>query len=75
MATQTIEIHVDPTAAEAFAQASPQDQRKIELLLNLRLMELVQGPRKPLAQVMNEIGAKARARGMTPEALAELLRD
>ena len=39
MATTTISIHVDERAAEAFAAASTEEQRKIELLLSLRLQD------------------------------------
>ena len=75
MTTATISIPVDPEAARAFTEASPEEQRKLALLLSLRLHELVVGPERPLKQIMDEIGAQAEARGLTPEILDELLRD
>jgi len=75
MTTATISIPVDPEAARAFTEASPEEQRKLALLLSLRLRELVVGPERPLKQIMDEIGAQAEARGLTPEILDELLRD
>lgn len=56
MATATISIQVDEEVAKAFATASTEEQRKIELLLRLRLQDLTLGPHKPLKVVMDEIG-------------------
>ncbi len=75
MATTTITIQVEPEAVRAFAAASPEDQRKMQLLLSLRLQDLTTPPGKPLQAVMDEIGARAAARGLTPEILESLLRD
>ena len=75
MSTATISIEVDSDAAKAFAQATEEDRRKLELLLALRLRELTSGPIRPLREVMDEIGAKAKARGLTPELLDKLLDD
>jgi hypothetical protein len=75
MATTAITIHVETEAAKAFAKASPEEQRKIQLLLSLRLQELTTPPGKSLKAVMDEIGARAEARGLTPEILESLLRD
>lgn len=75
MPTATISIQVDEEAAKAFATASTEEQRKIELLLRLRLQDLTLGPQRPLQVVMDEIGEQAEARGLTPEILELLLRD
>jgi hypothetical protein len=75
MATTTITIQVDAEAAKAFAAASPEEQRKIQLLLSLRLQDLTTSQGKSLKTVMDEIGARAEARGLTPEILESLLRD
>ena len=71
----TIAIEVDSDAARAFAEAPAEERRKLELLLALRLRELTSGPERPLQQIMDEIGAKAEARGLTPEVLRSLLSD
>ncbi|MEJ7652847.1 MAG: hypothetical protein WKH64_05655 [Chloroflexia bacterium] len=68
MQTQPITIHVDSTAAKAFNTASEEDRRKVEALLNLRLIEVVRS-RESLLEVMDEISSKAQQRGVTPEAL------
>jgi hypothetical protein len=75
MATTTITIQVDAEAAKAFAAASPEEQRKIQLLLSLRLQDLTTSQGNSLKTGMDEIGARAEARGLTPEILEALLRD
>jgi hypothetical protein len=75
MANITISISVDATTAQAYNQASIEEQRKIQLLLHLRMRELLSTPSLALHQLMDEIGAKAEARGLTPEILETLLRD
>ena len=70
-----IAIEVDEVADRAFAGASPSEQRKLQLLLSLRLLELTSALGKSLQAVMDEIGSAAVARGLTPEILETLLRD
>jgi hypothetical protein len=68
----TISIEVDADTACAFAQASAEDRRKLQLLLNLRLRELTAAPARPLQVVMDEISARAAARGFTPAIMKSL---
>jgi len=75
MTVQTISINVDADAARSFHAAPPEDRRKVELLLSLRLRELVQRPPRSLRGIMDEVGAEAAAKGLTPEILESLLRD
>ncbi len=77
MATATLTIQVSEEAAKAFTRVSPEDQRKIQLLLDLRLRDLTVSPlpRKSLQTVMNEIGKNAAARGLTPAELESMLND
>ena len=75
MSTTTITIQVDTEAAKAFAEALPEEQRKMQLLLSLRLQDLTTPQEKSLQTVMDEIGARAEARGLTPEILKSLLDD
>ncbi|MGI9174902.1 MAG: hypothetical protein ACR2GR_06255 [Rhodothermales bacterium] len=74
METQEITIRVDPESARAYEAALPEERRKIDLLLSLRLKQ-VTGRAAPLKQVMREISEKAQARGLTEEKLDELLRE
>ncbi len=72
-AMQTITIQVSPAAAKAYRKASETERKKMELLLNLRLLEVTR-TRKPLEDVMRETSRSAQARGLTPEILEELLK-
>ena len=73
MTTTPLTIAVDAQSAEAFAKATPEDRRKVELLLALRLRELTGDSRNSLQQIMDEAGAEAQRNGLTPELLSKLL--
>jgi hypothetical protein len=75
MPTLTIPLEVDADTARAFSAASAADQRRLQMLLRLRLRELTASPTRPLREVMDEIGRHAEARGLTAEILESLLRD
>lgn len=70
-----ITIPVDADTAQAFYAASPAEQKKLQLLLRLRLRELTAIPPVALRDLMDSIGTQAEARGLAPEILEELLRD
>jgi hypothetical protein len=72
--TEKITIEVTPEAAKAFRSASEAERKKMELLLNLRLLEVTRA-RKPLEQIMREISQTAKERGLTEEILNDLLKD
>ena len=75
MGTANITIEVDEEAARAFAEASPSEQQKLQLLLSLRLHELTAKPGGTLQSVMDETGRAAESRGLTQEILENLLLD
>lgn len=75
MTTSSISLEVDSDTAQALAEASVQEKQKIQLLLALRRRELLARPARPLEEVMKEIGAKAQARGLTPEILESIVHD
>lgn len=68
-----ITIPVDPDTAQAFEQASVEEQRKLRLLLSLRLRELTTTPLPPLQTILDEVGREAQERGLTSEILDALL--
>ncbi len=72
METETITIRVAPDAARVFNTVSEDQQRKLEALLSLRLLEVTQ-QEEPLEAVMRDISRKAQARGLTPEILESIL--
>ncbi len=74
METETITIRVAPDAARVFNTVSPDQQRKLEALLSLRLLELAR-QEESLEEVMRDISRKAQARGLTPEILESILNE
>ncbi len=75
MATVPITIEVDEQTAKAYSAGSELERRRIQLLLNLYLKKLIGAPVRPLEEVIEDISAKAAARGLTPEILESILRD
>jgi len=74
MTNSTITIPVDDDVARAFAAATPQRRRKMELLVNLHLRDLTRNGSR-LRQIMDELGEQAQERGLTEAALDDLLKD
>ncbi len=74
MANCTITIPLDPETARAYDAAPPEEKRKIQALLSLWLRELAAGGFPSLQQVLDEVGRKAKARGLTLETLDSLLK-
>jgi hypothetical protein len=75
MQDQTITIPLDPDTARAYNSADPEEKKKIQALLSLWARELSVGPRRPLSEVLEGVGRKAAARGLTQETLDSLLKD
>ena len=73
MGTANITIEVEEAAAKAFSSASPEEQRKLQLLLSLRLQELMTSSGRTLQEVMDDLSRQAEANGLTPEILETLL--
>ena len=74
METQTISIRVSPEVARAYEAAPEEEKRKLNALLSLKLSETLQAKR-PLEDILREIGRNARERGLTPEILRSILND
>lgn len=74
MLTEEITIRVDPAAAKAYREASEQERLKYDLLLSLRLQDVVR-PSGSLEDLMREISATAQQRGLTPEILDSILNE
>ncbi len=75
MTNAIIPIPVDEATAIAYNQASAVEQKKIQILLRLRVRELFTQPDVSLQQILDNIGEQAEARGLTPQILETLLRD
>jgi hypothetical protein len=70
----TITIPLDADTARAYESAAPAEKRKIEALLSLWMRELATGEYSSLAEVLDEVGRKAKARGLNAETLDSLLK-
>lgn len=72
MRVESITINVPLEAAQAFKMALPEERKKLEALLSLRLLEATRTT-DSLPTVMRDISRKAQERGLTPEILQSLL--
>ena len=72
MATEEITLRVSTEAAQAYRDATPQEQLKLEALVSLQLLGQLQ-PRRSLDAIIADMSQQAQARGLTPESLDELL--
>ncbi len=70
----TITILLDAETARAYKSAAPPEKRKIEALLSPWMRELATGQYASLHEELDEVGRKAKARGLTAEALDSLLK-
>jgi hypothetical protein len=75
MTDTTITIPLDAASAVAYHTASAEDQRKIQLLFRVLLREYTAPSNLSLRELMDDIGAQAEARGLTPDILERLLND
>ena len=74
MTKPTITIPLDPETALVYDSATPDVKRKMEALLSLWLRELAIGEDRTLQLALDEVGRKAKARGLTPEMLESILK-
>jgi len=73
MIKPSITIPLDPETARAYDSASPEDKRKMEALLGLWLRELAAADHPSLQEVLEDVGRRAKARGLTPEILDSII--
>lgn len=74
MPTEEITIRVDPETARVYRTVPEPERRKLDLLLNLQLREVIRAG-DSLEQFMREVSRRAQARGLTPEILQEILNE
>jgi hypothetical protein len=74
MESKTITVNVMPEAARIYESATPEEKRKLELLLSLELM-WGKRDRRGLEEIMDEASRQAEANGLTPEILEEILNE
>ena len=74
MKTDEITVHVDPEVARAYHSASEEDRRKMGLLVNLQLTEILRFS-EPLEKVMDEMSREAQQSGLTQAMLDSILHE
>lgn len=74
MAKAIVSIPLDAQTARAFKAAPAEKKRKIQALLSLWLRELASNDNSSLQELLDEVGRKAKARGLTPAMLENLLK-
>ena len=71
---EQITISVDADLAEIYRSASESERRKLDLLINIRLRNILESKSsRPLQEIMDDISRKAQKRGLTPEILQSIL--
>ena len=70
--TEPITFRIEADAARVFKSASRDERQKVEALVSILLQEYASSSSSSLKRVMDEIGEKARQRGLTPEILTRL---
>jgi len=70
--TEPITFRIEADAARVFKSASRDERQKVEALVSILLQEYANSRSSSLKRVMDEIGEKARQRGLTPEILTRL---
>ena len=71
--TKPITIQVDADIADAFQQASSEQQQKMQAMLNMWLKYMEQP--NSLERIVHQMREEARDHGLTPEILEILLQD
>ncbi len=74
MSVQEVTFHIDEEAVRAFNSASADEQRRLEALISIRLIEATRN-KKSLQEIMSDISRKAQERGLTPEILKSILNE
>jgi hypothetical protein len=74
MAQSIIAVPLDPDTARAYESASPEERRKIQAVVSLWIRELAAKNLPSLQSVLDDVGSKAQARGLSQEMLDSLLK-
>jgi hypothetical protein len=75
MQQEPFTFDVDADLARRFSALPAERRRKLELVLNLRLRDLLTTPPRPLADAMDEIGKQVAANGLTEAELESILEE
>ncbi len=73
MVTEPITLQIEVDAARAFTSASADEQEKLQTLMGVLLREYAKADATSLKRTMDEIGERAREKGLTSELLDSIL--
>jgi hypothetical protein len=74
MVTEPITLQIEVDAARAFRSASADEQEKLQTLMGVLLKQYAKTDATSLKRTMDEIGERAREKGLTPELLDSILK-
>jgi len=74
MVTEPITLQIEVDAARAFTSASAHEQEKLQTLMSVLLREYARADATSLKRTMDEIGERAREKGLTPQLLDSILK-
>ena len=72
MALSSITVQLDSDAAKIYRETPPEEQAKIRVLFSILLREFANSART-LEAIMDEIGERAKALGLTEDKLRAML--
>ena len=75
MLTETITLEVEADAAKVFNRAADEDKEKLQTLFESWLKQYSATDVESFKRTLDEIGANATRRGLTPEKLDSILAD
>jgi hypothetical protein len=70
-----ITINVDKQTANLYKTIPKENQEKVQLLFSFLLKEFIESDSNSLKKLMDDMSDEARAKGMTPEILEEILNE
>jgi len=74
MVTEPVTLQIEVDAARAFKSASADEREKLQALMSVLLREYAKTDATSLKRTMDEIGERAREKGLTPELLDSILK-
>jgi len=74
MVTEPVTLQIEVDAARAFKSASADEREKLQTLMSVLLREYAKTDATSLKRTMDEIGERAREKGLTPELLDSILK-
>jgi hypothetical protein len=70
-----ITINVDKQTGNLYKTIPKENQEKVQLLFSFLLKEFIESDSNSLKKLMDDMSDEARAKGMTPEILEEILNE